>query len=89
MHTNKNSAAKKPFPWRCSNCLEKSVREAIVDYVATRVYAGVECTVNVDGLKTPKCEKCGQVSPDAEALEVIERAFEVELRQQADARKSA
>ena len=89
MHTNKSSAARKPFPWRCSNCREKSVREAIVDYVATRVYDGVEYTVNVVALKTPKCENCGQVRPDAVALEVIEQAFAKELKHRAEACKSA
>jgi hypothetical protein len=89
MHTSKSNSSKKPFPWRCSNCREQSVREAIVDYVATRVYDGVECTVKVQGLRTPKCEKCGQVAPDSEALEEIERAFDLERQQQAQARKSA
>ncbi len=65
------------------------MREAIVDYAATRVYDGVECTVKVDGLKTPKCEKCGQVAPDTEALEEIEHAFDIERQQQAATRKSA
>jgi hypothetical protein len=89
MHTNKSNFAKKPFPWRCSNCREQSVREAIVDYVATRVYDGVECTVKVEGLRTPKCEKCGQVAPDTEALEKIEHAFAIEREHQANTRKSA
>ncbi len=89
MHTNKSDFPKKPFPWRCSNCLQQSVREAIVDYVATRVYDGVECTIKVNGLKTPKCENCGQVRPDAEALEEIELAFDAELQHQAEIRKSA
>ena len=80
MHTNKSSMAKKPFPWRCSNCREKSVREATVDYVATRVYDGIEYTVKMAGLNTPKCENCGQVRPDAEALEVIQAAFAIELQ---------
>jgi hypothetical protein len=86
MHMNKN---KKPFPWRCSNCREKSVREAIVDYVATRVYEGIEYTVKVDRLTTPRCGNCGQVAPDADALEVIERAFSAEIQREAEARKSA
>ncbi len=31
--------------------------------------------VKVEGLKTPKCKKCGLVSPDSEANEQITRAF--------------
>jgi hypothetical protein len=86
---NNNEPGKKPFPWRCSNCREKAVREATVDYVATRYYDGIECTVKVNRLKTPKCQKCGQVAPDAEALAEIEQAFANERARQASARKSA
>lgn len=89
MHTNKSEFPKKPFPWRCSNCREQAVYEAVVDYVGTRYYDGVECTVKVPGLKTPKCVKCGQVAPDAEALVDIERAFDAELQRQAETRRSA
>jgi len=89
MHTNKSNHAKKPFPWRCTRCREKAVREATVDYVATRVYDGVECTVTINGLKTPQCDKCGQVAPDAEALEQIELAFDIERKREAETRKSA
>ena len=46
-----------------------------MDYTTQRHHDGREYTVKVDGLKTPKCEKCGQVAPDGEALEAITRAF--------------
>ena len=80
MHTDNFTSVRKPYPWRCTNCLEKTVRGAVVDYVAIRWYRGVEYTVKVDALQTPKCENCGQVSPDIVALIVIERAFAAEFR---------
>jgi hypothetical protein len=84
-----NNVESMPFPWRCSNCREKAVHAATVDYVATRYYEGVECTVRLSGLKTPRCQKCGQVAPDADALAVIEQAFAAERLRQASSRKSA
>jgi DNA-binding transcriptional regulator YiaG len=66
---------KKPFPWRCSNCLEQAVYEAVVEYVTQMHHDGREYTVKVDALKTPKCVKCGQVAPDAEALEFLDGIF--------------
>jgi hypothetical protein len=89
MHTNKSEFPKKPFPWRCSNCQEQAVYEAVVDYVGTRFCDSGEISVKVLGLKTPKCAHCGQVKPDTEALVEIERAFDAELQRQAEIRESA
>jgi DNA-binding XRE family transcriptional regulator len=69
---------KKPFPWRCSNCGEQAVFGAVVDYSTTEHHDGHAYTVKIDGLKTPKCIKCGRVAPDSEAMDVI---FEVFMRQ--------
>jgi putative zinc finger/helix-turn-helix YgiT family protein len=72
---NKNNAAKKPFPWKCPVCKEKAVREAIVNHLVEMEHDGRTYSVKVDGLKTPKCDKCGQICPDAEAYEQITLAF--------------
>jgi hypothetical protein len=66
---------KKPFPWRCSRCGEQAVYEAVVDYVTTEYHGVMPYTVKIDGLKAPKCTKCGQVAPDLEARDVITAAF--------------
>jgi DNA-binding XRE family transcriptional regulator len=66
---------KNPFPWRCSNCREQAVFEAVVDYATQMYHDGHEYTVKVDALKTPRCVKCGQVAPDAEALEFLDGIF--------------
>jgi len=73
MHTNNHD--KKPFPWRCPNCRARAVVEATVDYVTQMHHDEREYTVKVAALKTPKCDNCGQVKLDAEALEAITLAF--------------
>jgi len=72
---NKNNSTKKPFPWKCINCGKKSVRESIVTHQVDIEYDGRTYPVTVDGLKTPKCEDCGFVQPDAEACEAITLEF--------------
>jgi putative zinc finger/helix-turn-helix YgiT family protein len=72
---NNSSTAKKPFPWKCSECKQKAVREAIVDYTTQMQHDGREYTVHVDGLKTPQCENCGLVHPDSDAMRAITLAF--------------
>lgn len=66
---------KKPFPWRCSSCGEQAVYGAVVNYTATKHHERQAYTVKVDGLKTPKCAKCGRVAPDSEAMEIIDAVF--------------
>ena len=75
MHMNNTKPGKKPYPWCCTNCQEQAVYEATVDYVARRHHDGREHTIKIDGLKTPKCIKCGQVMLDSEALETITAAL--------------
>jgi putative zinc finger/helix-turn-helix YgiT family protein len=72
---NMNNTAKKPFPWKCPVCKEKAVREAIVNHVVKVEHDGRTYSVKVDGLKTPRCDKCGEICPDAEAYEQITLAF--------------
>jgi len=72
---NKNNTPKKPFPWKCPVCKEKAVREAIVNKVVEMEHDGRTYSVKVDGLKTPKCDNCGEDCPDAEAYEQITLAF--------------
>lgn len=66
---------KKPFPWRCSKCREQAVHGTVVDYVTTEYHDGHAYTVKVDGLKTPRCVKCGQIAPDSEAMDLINDVF--------------
>ena len=66
---------KKPFPWRGSNCGEQAIYGAVVDYSTTMHYERQAYTVKVDGLKTPKCAKCGRVAPGSEAMEILDDVF--------------
>ena len=50
---------KKPFPWTCGTCRQKTVYGTAVDYVGTEYHDRCEYTVKIDGLKTPKCTNCG------------------------------
>jgi hypothetical protein len=75
MRMNNDNPGKKPFPWRCGNCHEQAVYGATVDYTRTMHHDGCAYTVTVDGLKTPKCVKCGHVMLDAEALEFLDGVF--------------
>jgi putative zinc finger/helix-turn-helix YgiT family protein len=72
---SKNSTTKKPFPWKCVNCREKAVYEEIVTHEVDVEHDGRTYHVKIDGLKTPKCSKCGEVQPDSEANETITLAF--------------
>ena len=67
--------AKKPFPWKCPVCKERAVREAIVNHVVDMEHDGRTYSVKVDGLKTPRCDNCGEICPDAEAYRQITLAF--------------
>jgi hypothetical protein len=75
MLMSKNIPPKKPFPWKCSKCKEKAVFEHIVTHELDVEHDGRAYHVKIDGLKTPQCEKCGLVHPDAEANEQITLAF--------------
>ena len=73
---NKNSnAVTKPFPWKCSNCKAKAVREAIVTHEVDIEHDGCTYHVTIENLKTPQCTNCGLVHPDAKANEAITLAF--------------
>jgi putative zinc finger/helix-turn-helix YgiT family protein len=75
-----NTEAKKPFPWRCTNCKQKTVSEATVDYTAEMEHDGHAYTISAERLKTPKCTHCGQVMLDAEALAVLDAALRTKAR---------
>lgn len=66
---------KKPFPWKCTQCREKAVRETIVSHEVDIDHDGRTIHVKIAGLKTPKCDNCGLVQPDSEACEAITLAF--------------
>jgi putative zinc finger/helix-turn-helix YgiT family protein len=70
----------KPFPWRCRNCGEHSVRQEIISYSTNIDYDGRTYPVVVDGLKTPKCQACGKVFPDGEANRQITQAFRLQAK---------
>ncbi len=80
MHMSKSNVTKKPFPWKCSNCREKAVREAVVDHSVEVEHDGRAYTVTVKRLKTPKCTNCGLVCPDSETQAAITLAFLVQAR---------
>ncbi len=65
----------KPFPWKCRHCGQNAVTVGVVSYPVKVEYDGRVYEFQVDGLKTPRCENCGQVFPDAEANQQISKAF--------------
>ncbi len=77
MHMTKYD--KKPFPWRCSNCGEKSIYEAILDYTTQMPHDRCEYTVRVSGLRAARCTNCGKVKLDVEALDAVDAAFRCQL----------
>jgi putative zinc finger/helix-turn-helix YgiT family protein len=65
----------KPFPWKCRNCGKIAVRSAIVSYAVELEYDGRTYKFTVDGLKSPQCQECQEIFPDAEANRQISTAF--------------
>lgn len=68
-------ARSKPFPWKCRNCGKIAVRSAIVSYPVELEYDGRTYKFTVDGLKSPQCQVCQEIFPDAEANREISTAF--------------
>lgn len=68
---SKNKRPQKPFPWTCSNCREKAVYEGAIDYEIDLERDGQTYHINLPGLKTPRCRKCGTPTLDSEANKKI------------------
>src|ERR1700722_19367634 len=75
MPMSNSNMPRKPFPWKCSSCKEKAVREDIVTHEVDVEHDGRTHHVRIDGLKTPRCANCGLVHPDSDANEAITLAF--------------
>ncbi|MBI1831046.1 MAG: type II toxin-antitoxin system MqsA family antitoxin [Planctomycetes bacterium] len=64
---------RKPYPWRCSNCRESAVYAGVIDYHVDLDYSGQTYHIKLDGLKTPRCRKCGTPLLDGDANAKITR----------------
>jgi putative zinc finger/helix-turn-helix YgiT family protein len=80
MNSNNQASPVRPFPWKCPNCGKKAVRLEIVSYPVEVHHDGRLHQFTVDGLKTPKCQECGEVFPDAEADRQISQAFRLRAK---------
>jgi len=69
------TAKTKPFPWKCQNCGQRAVHDDVVSYPVSVEYDNRTYNLTVPGLKAPRCQKCGEVFPDAEANRQISAAF--------------
>jgi putative zinc finger/helix-turn-helix YgiT family protein len=65
----------KPFPWKCRNCGKMAVRRARVSYPVDVEYDGRKYKILVKGLKSPQCQKCHRIFPDAKANRQITQEF--------------
>lgn len=79
MHTN-NVRAKKPYPWKCTNCGELAIYGATVDHSKMVDYDGQKYLIKIDGLKAARCVKCGRVMLDSEAHEILQDEFIRQLK---------
>jgi putative zinc finger/helix-turn-helix YgiT family protein len=70
-----NKPAKKPYPWKCVDCRERTVFEDTVSHEVDFEHDGRKYHVKIDKLRTPRCKKCGLVHPDCEANTAITLAF--------------
>jgi HTH-type transcriptional regulator / antitoxin MqsA len=65
----------RPFPWKCRKCGRNAVRAAIVSYPVEIDHDGRVYAITVHGLKSPLCQECGQVFPDAGANRQLSQEF--------------
>lgn len=49
----------KPFPWKCPECREKTVRKVSAEYVDKLEHDGREYEIKIPSLEIPCCERCG------------------------------
>jgi putative zinc finger/helix-turn-helix YgiT family protein len=68
----------KPYPWKCRTCREREVRPAEVDYSTEVEHDGRTYHVRVPGLAVLRCDACGALVLDDEALEKVSNAFRYE-----------
>ena len=69
----------RPYPWKCGDCKERSVKPAVVEYTCTIAYDGGKYTVTVPDLEIPRCEKCGYMVMISEASQRIDDALRRQL----------
>src|ERR1017187_7522506 len=72
---NENEPLRKPFPWKCSHCKEKAVYEDLVTLETDVEHDARTYHVKLDGLKAPRCKRCGLVHPDSAANRQITLEF--------------
>ena len=51
----------KPYPWKCSECRERAVHWAVLDYEAALEHDGAAYSFSVPGLQVNRCERCGAI----------------------------
>jgi putative zinc finger/helix-turn-helix YgiT family protein len=69
----------KPYPWKCGQCGERTVRPATIDYSTSIEHDGQTYEVRVPQLQVARCETCGGIVLDDEANERISEAFRAQL----------
>lgn len=69
----------KPFPWRCPECGKKAVQPATVRHTSQIKHDGRLYSVEIPGLRVPRCSACGELVFDNDADEQIARALRDQL----------
>ena len=70
---NKSKRTRKPYPWRCTNCLQDAVYAGSIDYEVDLNYHGKTYHIRLNALKTPRCRNCGTPRLDDNANAKITR----------------
>jgi len=68
----------KPFPWKCSNCGNKSVVETTGPFSAIVEHDGIKYQIEIPELSVPRCTECGEgVLDDVANRKISERLREL------------
>ena len=70
---------RRPFPWRCPECLQEAVRPAVVSYNAEVKHDGKTHAVEIPALRVPRCEACAELVFGNDTDEQISRALRDKL----------
>ena len=70
---------KKPFPWKCGQCGQRTVIQSTVPYSVEMEHDGRSYTIEIPALDAPRCQQCGEIVLDDAANHQISNAFRQHL----------
>ena len=68
----------KPFPWKCSQCRQRTVVQAVVPYATNVEHDGRAYLVEIPDLAVARCENCGEIVLDDAANRRISEQFRLQ-----------